>query len=121
MWRAVERDIEPLLEATQSAEATGEAVEFARTHWRSDCEKEALRKLAMCDGALCRARLRTFTKVCLRNARPSEQLCEDVPTDKAQALLWSLNRCAKLASEHKICEGILDERAAFCARDSTSQ
>jgi hypothetical protein len=115
VWRVIEPDMEPVLEAAQAAEGSREGVEFGRSHSADECEDEALRRLNTCDGAACRARLVWFTRICLRNAGPSDRVCEDVPLDEAQALLWSLNRCAQLSPDHKRCERILDERAAFCA------
>jgi hypothetical protein len=92
-----------------------DALVFAAEHEQEDCVPEAFGRLETCDGVWCKAQTPLFTRECLRNAKPSESLCESVPDSLPAALLWSVTTCAEVEAQPvEICERILRELVKVC-------
>jgi hypothetical protein len=94
-----------------------DALAFAAEHEQEDCVPEAFGRLETCDGVWCKAQTPLFTRECLRNARPTADLCDSVPDSLPAALLWSSATCVDIDAEPQICERILRELVRACFPD----
>jgi len=92
-----------------------DAAAFAADHEQADCEPEARRRLAACDGLWCEIQTPIFTKQCLRQARASRALCEDMPASPLEAALWPARRCSDFPADAQICQRIELEVLKACS------
>ena len=86
---------------------------FAGEHEQAECVPEALRRLAACDGIMCKAGTPIFANGCLARARRSPALCADVPGSVAPAVVWAIGRCVGTTDE-QVCRKIYAELAQAC-------
>ena len=92
-----------------------DAAAFAAEHEQADCEPEARRRLAACDGLWCEIQTPIFTKQCLKQARPSRGLCDEIPSTPLDAALWPARRCTDVTADPQICGRIELELLKACA------
>jgi hypothetical protein len=91
-----------------------ESTAFAGEHEQLDCAPEAFRRLDACDGFWCRAQTPIFTQECLRRARPSPGLCDEIPDSMLQAALWPTRECLEIRADPDLCRRILVEIVGAC-------
>jgi len=96
-----------------------EASEFAHANDQSACAREAFRRLRACGGFWCELQQPAFTKECLSNAEPADELCDEVPDSLIQGALWTQTACVDVDDVRpEICTRILREVLTVCiARD----
>lgn len=112
LWRAFKEPV------TAELERIGQDVaQYAKEHEQSDCAPEAFERLALCDGAFwCSLQAPIFVKECLRRARRSDDLCDDVPKSLVESVLWPAQQCADLDVDPDVCSRILTEVVRTCAK-----
>lgn len=87
---------------------------FTGEHEQLDCAPEAFRRLDACDGVLCQMASPMFARECLRRARPSPALCDEVPDSGLQAALWPMTECREISADPELCRRILLEIVNAC-------
>jgi hypothetical protein len=93
-----------------------DVVEYASAHEQSECVPEAFGRLTACDGAMwCTIQVPIFAKECLKRAKRSDDLCEDVPKSLIDVALWPTKECLDIDADPDLCRRILTELAKTCA------
>ncbi len=91
--------------------------QYAASHQQSECAPEAFGRLAACDGAMwCSIQAPIFAKECLRRARHSADLCDDVPKSLVESVIWPSQECADLDVDPEMCTRILNELVRTCQK-----
>jgi hypothetical protein len=93
-----------------------EAAEFAQGRNGEACLAEGVRKLAACDGFMCKVKTRVFLGACLKAAEPSPGLCEGAPPSGniLDSVKWLRHRCAEVDLEGDDCQSLFGELQDFC-------
>jgi len=111
-WRGLKSLKEPI--AGEFKRIDDDATAFAGEHEQLDCAPEAFRRIDTCDGVWCQAQTPIFTRECLRRARPSPALCDDVPNSVLHAAIWPMTRCGEIKADPDLCRRILLEVMKAC-------
>ncbi|HXZ84683.1 MAG TPA: hypothetical protein VEI82_04250 [Myxococcota bacterium] len=100
----------------EGARTSAEAKRFALWHGQAECLPEAFRRLAACDGFWCQASAPDFAKRCLHGARPSPNLCDEVPRSLALAAIWPAQKCLGVSASPPVCRRIYGELVMACSK-----
>lgn len=93
-----------------------DVAQYSATHEQSDCAPEALGRLAACDRAVwCSIQAPVFAKQCLRRAKHSADLCDDVPKSFVESVTWPSQQCVDIDVDPQMCTRILNEVVRTCA------
>ena len=112
LWRKYQEPVKAELERLGQ-----DVAQYSASHEQSDCAPEAFGRLAVCDGGIwCSIQASVFAKECLRRARHSPDLCDDVPKSLVESVLWPSKQCADLDVDPEMCTRILNEVVRVCAK-----
>ena len=114
VWRGVKRLKQPI--ASEFKRIDDDASTFAADHEQLDCAPEAFRRLDACDGIWCQAQTPIFTQQCLKRARTSPTLCDQMPDSLVGAALWPAKQCREIQADPEVCRRILLEVMKACGR-----
>jgi hypothetical protein len=114
LWRGLKSLKEPI--ANEFKRIDEDAAAFAAEHEQLDCAPEAFRRLDGCDGIWCQAQTPIFTQECLKRARPSPTLCDEMPDSMLQTALWPANQCREIEADPELCRRILLEVMKACGK-----
>jgi hypothetical protein len=93
-----------------------EAQDFAEDKNQQDCVKETTSKLNSCYGLSCRIESIIFMRICLDEAKPSPDLCTNIPPidNMIDTAKWRVEQCESMDMNDDHCRSFIGKLQEYC-------